>query len=571
MLRTRLVLIAALLLLAACSGRDSADSDSTDTDTAGTEWTVWDDSLGDSKDTRSNETDPEASQDDTPSGDTMVEDDTDVLSSETGADETETADPVEVAEPGDMAEVQDTTPEELVEPETADIEVETVPDLIGENVLAQGSFEVWAEGLPVGWVGPASNLSTEGIAEEDGIAHDGVRSCRLTNADESHKRFSTQSMAFKAGKYSCRYWVRGEGEVRNARYNDDYSSYSGYTSVSGDTWEYINYDFNVAADAEAFELIFSVRNTSDTGLVLDDVVCVRADEACDTVVCEDWQVCEGPDGDCVSAEGKCADDSECASWQFCSTEHECALSPGACVSAADCDGDTPACDLDTHICVAGDPCAGVDCEDWQVCEPSDASCVTAEGRCVGLADCDQALPVCKLDTHTCVAVDTGVNVVPNGGFELWETAIFGRATEFQLPESWYGVCDGCTPYWPTTEIDANKVKPYTAATHSGDSALQLIETGTPADRFVSEPFTVTPGVTYPCAYWVRGHGTYRQRGYCGGWNVDTDYQAIDSDEWQQVTFELGGSTSWCVLILYASNTDADRDHLQFDDVVCIKP
>jgi hypothetical protein len=582
MLRTRLAAIAMVLLLVACSGRDSGETDTAETDIVATDANVsWDDVDG-AQDTLSPETDAETSLGDTPGDDAMVENDTDVPSSDSDSAEAETIAPVEVAEDAadvadnDMSAPQDTAPNELLEPEVGDSDggsaEDTDPGPVGENVLAHGSFEAWVDGLPVGWVGTTTNLSSSGIAEETGIAHDGIRSCRLSNADDSHKRFSTEPMALLAGKYSCRYWVRGEGEVRNARYtDDDYSNYSGYMSVSGDLWESIDYAFNVAADAEAFELIFSVRNTSEAGLVVDDVRCVRAEQACDTVVCEDWQVCENPDGDCVSAPGKCADDSECASWQDCGSDHECALSPGACASTADCDGETPVCDLDTHTCAAGDPCDGVDCQDWQVCEPSDASCVPAEGRCVGLADCDQALPACDLGTHTCVAVDAPVNVVPNGGFEAWSDVVLGRSTEFLLPDHWYGVCDGCMPYWPTTEIDANNIKPYTVAPHSGDTALQLIEAMSPAERFVSEPFAVTAGVTYPCAYWVRGHGSYRQRGYCGGWNVDTDFQTIDSDEWQQVTFELGGSSSWCVLILYASNTDADRDHLQFDDVVCIAP
>jgi hypothetical protein len=568
---TRLAAVATLILIVACSGRDSTDGDLPDGGEVVSDAVSWGDKVAETPDTASDDTDAEASLGDTPDNETAVETDSAEPIPESVSEELS-----EVAEPGDTSPPEDTGPEELIEPETQDSADEFVEEItpgpIGDNVLAHGSFEDWAEELPVGWLGAATNLSSSLIAEEAGLAHDGLLSCRLTNADDSHKRFSTEPMALEAGKYSCRYWVHGEGEIRNGRYYaDDYSSYSGYTSVYGDAWDYIDYDFNLAADADDFELVFSLRNTSETGLVIDDVLCVRAEQACDTVVCEDWQVCENPDGDCVSAPGKCADDSECASWQHCSEAHECVLDEGACASTADCDGDTPACDLDSHLCVAGDPCEGVDCQDWQVCEPSDGSCVTAEGRCVELADCDQDLPVCKLSTHTCVAVDTGVNVVPNGGFEAWETVIFGRATEFQLPEHWYGICDGCTPYWPTTEIDANKITPYTTATHSGDTALQLIETGTPADRFVSEPFTVSAGATYECAYWVRGHGTHRHRGYCGGWNVDTDYQAIDSDEWQQVTFELGGATSWCVIILYASNTDADRDHLQFDDVVCIKP
>ncbi|MFT5432474.1 MAG: hypothetical protein ACI9OJ_003173 [Myxococcota bacterium] len=484
------------------------------------------------------------------------------------------------AEPADVEAPMDISDASLPQ----DISTDVAPDVaadggepdtgqgpMGDNVLTDGSFETWADGLPVGWSGTATNLSTDSINEESLAAHDGVLSCRLNNASDGHKRFSTAPLSLESGKYDCRYWVRGQGEIRNARYNDGYSSYSGYTTVSAEDWVAVDYDFNVAEDTAAFELVFSVRNTSESGLLLDDVTCVRLPGLCDDVTCESYQVCKKNTGECVTAPGKCADNAECASWEECTAEHECTLAPGACTKTADCTGDTPVCDAENHQCVAGDPCADVACLDWQVCEPSDASCIPAGGKCTGLEHCGPALPVCDLDTHSCVAIDAPANVVPNGGFEHWESVSLGGAAEYLLPVSWYGICDGCSPDYPSTEIAPSEVVEYTTAPHQGAKALQLVQPSVPADRFVSEPFTVTPGVTYQCAYQVRGKGTFRQRGYCGGWNTDTEFTTLDSDTWTPVTFELGGATSWCVILFYASNTEAASDHIQFDDVVCIAP
>ncbi|PKN56874.1 MAG: invertase recombinase-like protein [Deltaproteobacteria bacterium HGW-Deltaproteobacteria-14] len=442
-----------------------------------------------------------------------------------------------------------------------------------DNVIAEGSFEQWSAGLPVGWFGGASNLASDSVVEDTSAAHDGVRACQLINAGSTHKRFTTAPFALAAGHYSCTYWVRGAGEIRNARYAGDYSSYSSYTTIDADTWTPVSYAFNAAADVATFELIFSVRNTGATRghLHLDDVRCARTDEPCDAVTCQPYQVCQNATASCVTAPGFCDGAGECASWQVCGADHRCALAPGACVSTADCDGDTPVCDLGAHACVAGDPCAGVQCSEWQQCRPSDASCQVAPGRCAALVDCDGALPTCDLATHTCIAVDAPANVVPNGGFEAWgEYTLFG-ATSYLLPDYWYGVCDGCSPYYPTTEIAPANVRQYTAAVHGGSYACQLVDATAPAERFVTEPFAVVPGRTYHCAYRVRGHGTYRQRAYCGGWGPDTTFTAIDSDDWQRTSFTMSGAVSWCVLVFYASNTNADRDHIQLDDVVCIAP
>ncbi|TNF33378.1 MAG: invertase recombinase-like protein [Deltaproteobacteria bacterium] len=505
--------------------------------------------------------------------DTAVGEDTTVVEDTTVAQDTTVADTT-VADTtvADTTVAEDTTVADTTVAQDTTVPADTtIPP--ADNVIAEGSFESWADGLPVGWYGDASNLSTDGVVEDTSAAHDGVRACQLVNEGTTHKRFTTAPFALPAGHYSCVYWVRGTGEIRNARYTGDYSSYSAYDAIDSDDWTPISYAFNAVDDVPAFELIFSVRSTGAARghLHIDDVRCAREAEACDTVSCLDWQRCDEATASCVTASGFCGGDGECASWEVCGADHLCALAEGACYGTVDCDGATPVCDLATHTCVAGDPCANVSCEEWETCRPSDATCQVTPGRCEALSDCEGALPVCDVAAHDCVAVEAAANIVPNGGFEAWSEYTFGGATTYLLPDAWYGECDGCSPYWPTTEISPSNVRQYTTAVHGGSYACQLVDPTVPAERFVTEPFTVTPGKSYACSYRVRGHGTYRQRAYCGGWGPDTDFTAIDSDEWQTTSFTMSGAVSWCVLIFYASNTDADRDHIQLDDVVCIDP
>lgn len=160
--------------------------------------------------------------------------------------------------------------------------------------------------------------------------------------------------------------------------------------------------------------------------------------------------------------------------------------------------------------------------------------------------------------------------MPNGSFEIWEDlGLNGSTTStVHLPQYWYGVCDGCSPWYPDSEASFASIVEYKGHTHSGSSALQIIKPGRPADRFESEPFSLTATKTYNCAYWVRGPGSHKQRAYCGGWAPDTDFQSIDSDQWQQVSFDINSNSAWCVLIFYVSDTDATRDHVQIDDVSC---
>jgi len=483
------------------------------------------------------------------------------------------ADAVELDDVVSVDAVADTSVTDAATP--LDVAADSGPDVIvppAESVFVDGSFEYWVDGLPVGWYGSASNISTDNVAEELVNPKEGLRSCLLANVSDTHKRFSSAPQAFETGRYTCTYWVRGIGEIRNARYNgttDSFSSYSSYTAVSSSNWSQLRYEFNVPTRVPSFELVFSVRNASSPYLRLDDVRCTRAAEPCDAVTCEAWQICNPTTVACQAAPNLCDDGDDCEAWQLCDETHSCVLAPDFCLGTVDCGGATPVCDLSSHLCVAGDPCAGVVCDAWKQCDPTDSGCDVSPGRCDGLADCSGATPVCDRATHTCVAIDNPQNVVPNGGFEAWSTDTLG-ASSVLLPDYWYGLYDGTGTYFPATEITTANVRYYTAATQSGTGACQLVKTGVPADRFTTEPFTVVSGATYDCAYWVRGHGTMRHRSYCGAWGPDTDFVAYDSNDWQQVRFSLSGGSSKCVLIFYPSNTAADRDHLQLDDVVCIR-
>ena len=72
-----------------------------------------------------------------------------------------------------------------------------------------------------------------------------------------------------------------------------------------------------------------------------------------------------------------------------------------------------------------------------------------------------------------------------------------------------------------------------------------------------------------CSYWVRGKGDIRIHSYSSrGENPKSEYQTIDTTEWKRMPFSIRASSSSMRLIFYVSNTDASKDHIQIDDVVC---
>ena len=442
----------------------------------------------------------------------------------------------------------------------------------GPNLLNNGSFEIWNGGLPDYWVGNESNIQSDYITEINSGAYEGMRACKLENTSDTHKRFTTLPFSAVAGRYTCTYWVRGRGEIRNAYYDGDYSTYrpASYHAIDSSTWQPIRYQFTLVDDVAAiFEIVFSLRNTDAAldHLHIDDVRCSRAIEGCDTLVCEDWEECDTNTSQCQAADGRCNDAGDCYSWETCDLPtHTCELAPGRCLYTADCDvnGTTPVCNQDTFTCVAGDPCEGVVCDSWKECNPDTALCVLKTDHCNTTADCVLTNPACDTTTHQCEAATHASNILIGGGFEtwsVWDVPYYGDAS---LPDGWYGLD---TPY--DSEISPGSIFQYSSNAHSGDFACQIIDTDQ-GERFTTESFNIPAG-TYTCAYWVRGHGSVRHRYYSSaGESIYFDWTIVDSDEWIRTTFPINGSVSGFRLALYASFTNADRDHIQFDDVVCTK-
>ena len=437
----------------------------------------------------------------------------------------------------------------------------TLPPDPPNNVVVNGSFEQWQDGLAVGWHGSVTQTGSLTVSENTAFAYDGVRSANLRVTGASHRRFSTAAREWIAGDYHCSYWVRGKGKIRNAYYDGKYSNYTSYTTVDGDEWRRVDYSFDLNENEPAFELIFSVQEASGEGVTVDRVVCTRDAEPCDDVQCEAWQQCDAATASCQTSPGFCADDAGCAAHKRCDLDtHVCVLRDDRCDNSADCGDPALRCD-ETLTCVDGDPCVDVQCAEWQTCNPATLACELSADRCMVHADCGSAMPVCNRTTHLCEAIDSPLNVVPNGSFEVWDNYPRGNFTFF-VPEFWYGVTT------PDSELPATAVKRYETAAFTGSYAMQLVYTNASSKRVTSQRFAVQSGKTYDCAYRVRGKGNIHARSYCNNNGPQQDVNAIDSDEWQTIALSMSANASTCALIFYPSSTNASRDHLQIDGVVC---
>lgn len=144
-----------------------------------------------------------------------------------------------------------------------------------ENLLQYGDFEQWEGNKPTGWYGSTSNIDEPNVSKVEGDAQSENTSVRLMNTSSTHRRFSSQPITLEGGvNYTLTYWVKGSGDIRNAYFGSDYSAYSSYTTLNSNIWKKIEYKFTLRDDAKDAEIIFSVRNTVDTHIQIDNVVLV---------------------------------------------------------------------------------------------------------------------------------------------------------------------------------------------------------------------------------------------------------------------------------------------------------
>lgn len=148
-----------------------------------------------------------------------------------------------------------------------------------------------------------------------------------------------------------------------------------------------------------------------------------------------------------------------------------------------------------------------------------------------------------------------ITSLQNKSFETWSEG---------KPEAWVG---------GATNFAANRIQQYTGSSHTGSSAVQLINTGTSHNRFTSQAYSIEANTEYTVTYWVRGKGEVRNAVYRGGgYSSYSAYTAVDSDQWQKITykFQYTAAVDDVELIFSVRNTGEERDHLQLDNVSVYK-
>src|SRR5690606_34331127 len=128
--------------------------------------------------------------------------------------------------------------------------------ITAQNELNNASFETCTGGLLDDWNGYRTSITLSNVYEST-HAKDELTSLNLVNTSTSHKRFTNVAITASNEPYRLTYYAKGNGDIINAFYDGNYSSYENYTSLStSDGWTLITYEFTpIAGD---LEVIFSL-------------------------------------------------------------------------------------------------------------------------------------------------------------------------------------------------------------------------------------------------------------------------------------------------------------------------
>ncbi|MCL2511278.1 MAG: T9SS type A sorting domain-containing protein [Bacteroidales bacterium] len=151
---------------------------------------------------------------------------------------------------------------------------------VAQNMVTNGDFEEWDDGLPVGWFGDRSNIPAANVVEYTESVHGGSSACQLINATGDNRRLTTKAISVVSGQtYIIKFWVRGHGDCRSGLWDGQGTEGINYIydpqviNVNSDTWTQQTFSVTAPATVDNAEFIILVRNTNadKDHLQFDDV------------------------------------------------------------------------------------------------------------------------------------------------------------------------------------------------------------------------------------------------------------------------------------------------------------
>jgi len=155
-----------------------------------------------------------------------------------------------------------------------------VPQPTGNNLLTNGDFETWADGLPTGWKS-ASTASSANLSQSTD-AHGGSYSVVVEGNASSNKRLASKELTLKAGDYTFSFYAKSTtGDPAQVRpgmvpITDKLSySYGDYASINNAGWTLVSYSFTLSSESTVCLVVMNPKTSTHAtaqNVLIDDAM-----------------------------------------------------------------------------------------------------------------------------------------------------------------------------------------------------------------------------------------------------------------------------------------------------------
>lgn len=164
--------------------------------------------------------------------------------------------------------------------------VATVSAFAGDNLVENGGFETWENGIATGWKSTTSASSSTVSQSED--AHGGSYAILVAAGNSQNKRLASKEYNLLAGTYTITAYVKGGGQCKLGYVpstNGTVGSYvydKNYFNTSASDWTEYTYTFTLDAATTVNFLVLNPKTNSNisytsTDLLVDDVTVTTED------------------------------------------------------------------------------------------------------------------------------------------------------------------------------------------------------------------------------------------------------------------------------------------------------
>jgi len=165
----------------------------------------------------------------------------------------------------------------VIPDDTVTPDPEPTPTPSGDNLLVNGDFESWTNGLPDHWK-PSSTAGGASLSQSTS-AHGGSYAVEAAVASSGNKRLAYEEITLKAGTYTADFFVKAAGsdgasinkgyvKIENGAVSGSYV-YDGYVNDITTDWQEVSYSFTLQSETTIC-LVVMIPKNSKSNVIIDD-------------------------------------------------------------------------------------------------------------------------------------------------------------------------------------------------------------------------------------------------------------------------------------------------------------